>query len=111
MAKGTETLPVWTVVVNRVVFVMAILLAAFQGWKAAHAIPGIFPKWELGFLWLFAAMLGATLWLAPKRGQMTEDLANSLLGTLSFIVLGIGDLLTRLADYAHLITSMGKVLK
>jgi hypothetical protein len=81
------------------------------GWMAAKALTGFSARFEVGVLLLSPAILGGTIWLAPKRGQMSKGLSLSLLGTLAFVILYIGNVFVRLTDYAHFAASMGKVFK
>jgi hypothetical protein len=103
--------PEWTVVVTRGFFILAMLFTALYGWFAAKALTGFTARFEVGALLLFPAIAGGTIWLAPKRGQMTESLSLSLLGSLAFAIMYIGSILARLTDYAHFAASVGKVIK
>jgi Na+/proline symporter len=103
--------PVWAGVVIRGFFILAILLTALYGWTAATALSGFAAKFEIGVLCLFPAILGGAIWLAPRRGQMTEGLSVSLLCTLAFVIMYVGNVLARLTDYVHFAASMGKSIK
>ena len=42
---------------------------------------------------------------------MTEGLSVSLLCTLAFVIMYVGNVLARLTDYVHFAASMGKSIK
>jgi hypothetical protein len=103
--------PIWTVVVIRGLFILAILFTALYGWKAARALSGFAAKFEIGVLCVFPAILGGAIWLGSRRGQMTEGLSISLMCTLAFIIMYVGNVLARLTAYVHFAASMGKSIK
>jgi len=103
--------PEWTVLVTRGFFILAMLFMSLYGWIAARALAGFSARFEIAMLWFFPAILGGTIWLAPRRGQMSKNLSVSLLGSLAFVILYIGNVLVRLTDYAHFASSVGKVIK
>jgi hypothetical protein len=111
MVEEKEPLPEWTVLVTRGFFIVAMLFTSLYGWLAAKALSGFNARFEVGVLLFFSAIVGGTIWLAPKRGQMSEKLSLSLLGSLAFVIVYIGIVLARLTDYAHFAASIGKVIK
>lgn len=110
MSKAETNIRTWFVV-NSSFFFFTDLVVCLHGWMAATAIQGFVPRFEITVLVFITNVLGLSLFLAPRRGQMTQTFASSLLAALACVMVGIVNILGRLADYAHIASSLGKTLR
>ena len=111
MTDEISTTPAWMSVITRTFFVLTTLSAGIFAWTAASVLPGILPKAEIVALWLIATLIGVIISFAPRRGQMTENLSSNLLGALGLVLACTGNMLGRLAYYAHVASLIAKAIR
>jgi hypothetical protein len=91
----------WQTYSVRLFFLLGLVISSITCWKAEKSMPGFQIKLDIAGLWLFSALTGATIWLAPKRGQMSKGIADSLLLSVGFILMSLGGVVGRLVEYAQ----------
>jgi len=96
--KEEEPIAEWAVKFARGFFVFTSLFASVFCWIAIRKLHGFQPRFDVGALWFFTIMIGATLWLAPSRGLMSRNLAVTQLYSIGFVLMMIGALLDHLTS-------------
>ena len=109
MTKVEREPSTFEMTITRVFFLVAMLDAAVYGWSAARAFSGIW--FEIGAMWVLAAICGGVLWMGPRRGQMSQTVSNIVLLSVSVIMLSMGHVLRVLTHEAHSVSAMSAVLK
>jgi hypothetical protein len=91
----------WQTYLFRCFFLLGLFIASINCWTAEKSMPGFQIKFDIAGLWLFAVLMGATIWLSPKRGEMSKGTVDLLLLSVGFILMNIGGVVGRLVEYAQ----------